>query len=413
MPKENSSLQKKVKPNSPTIMGAILLYLIGCYFFPELLLVAPLIGFSYRPSDVKPQSVKVNRFTEEQASLVMQRKWRLFKYRAEKHNKRNLDQESFETFFSAPSLLQDATEYGVVVDPASPIADNSIDKIKANQWVQSHPEAMQEIAKLTLKHIKQVSFKQFLQRLSVTVHAFNDRLMQLPKKNQQYVIILGQAGQGRSNSWVLSLALQFLVKSPVAIIPAHRQEHESIGAGRLISTLKHDPNLKTALYLDDGIYSGIQFNETLEQLLLKSVSDERREEFNQLIIERPLTLYVGVPYITRADRTYNNIRNLCVFEPENKRRVPIKVSILPHEPMLPLEQKITSKKDREEFQKNRKEIRDPGVDEKGTTYFQHRVADPFSLPTFFRGVRLDDPYELNSEAAPFIPKTNKPYSELE
>ena len=330
--------------------------------------------------------------TPEKAAVSIQRAFRGSKQRAP--ISRQCDDLMLREFLGE-GLFAQASALNVVSNPAIPTKPFEIDPIKLQDWVDTHNENVRPIASLATKYIKHISFNKFLHRLQITIHAFNKKLAELPKSNQDYFVILGQAGEKGSNSWILSLALRFLLRAPFAIIPAHRKNRSETTNTILKERLKSNQNVKSILYLDDAYYSGTQVFETLAVVFSDQYEALRcgNEESELLTIlkEQDVTLYLGAPYITAQQSTYHLLKTAGLRFSESNLIKPIK--ILPHIPMLSFFDSLLKKEEQALYNQHKAHIQyrfEEVNQKKGVTFFDHKIADQFSVPVWMReGYHLD------------------------
>jgi hypothetical protein len=157
------------------------------------------------------------------------------------------------------------------------------------------------------------------------------------------------------------------------------------------------------------VYSGTQLKETLDGLLMGTYTNF--VGLHQLIQARRLKFYIGAPYITRASLMYEKIRSITLLDDKDNALLYQNVSLLPHEPMLLMQDRLIDKKEREEYERTRDQVTVPGYDRKGFTMFEHKLPDFFSVPPIFRGVTLENKSDICfiEEHQP-VYRCNQPFS---
>ncbi len=361
----------------------------------------------------KKEPLKPNEYNKhELAAIKIQRQFRLFSYRKQK--RKQLTQEIEEL---TPELLEQGKQFGITQTPLEPIKENPIDRKKAQEWIEMHPDESRPLATRVVQAIVHRSFPKFQHRLSLSIESFNEKLMCRPVEERKYILIvnqpLSQTSVNRSNSWATSLALRFLKFKPEAI-SSNRYED-------LYECLEKYPNVKHLLTVDDACYSGSQLFNDINEIL--NPLDYNIREYRSL--PDGITLHIAVPFI-----------NLYALKELKKIK---KLSIERFEMMVPI--KLRLKNDIKALVDKELIGDKESSDRKTLTYFEHKIADYVStLDTILkegkslenrwwhmniyyemlnRGFKTDDVETWNREAKNilkektfthrFIPFTQEPY----
>lgn len=358
------------------------------------------------------------QYSYAQTIILLQRAFRLKQYKKRQLPFKRIFTEDSLKAFLGETLYQQCKKLGVFINPPVPTEDNSINPQLALDWVAANPLELQPLARIVLKHINRVSFNKFQQRLRHTVNEFNAKLMQLPEDSRDYFIIIST--RGHSNTWVLSLALQSFIKAPVSIIRTYAYDQDA--SKTLKSDLQQYPHARTALYLDDAIYSGRQISEELGHLLFHPADES--STLYEMLDNRKFTFYVGASYIHYNQDTYKNIKKIAVSKPAKDIQRLLhgrstyveayeRVSILPHVPMLPITMKLKSAEERDELKRNSHFDQVRLLQKRPLTFFAHKMADSFSIPALMpHGLPLDARNGISDRSIHFIPDIRPVYNKI-
>lgn len=347
--------------------------------------------------------------TEEKAATIIQRSFRLWKNRNFLKINRDITEESLQFFLNNESYAIFKNLKGTAEPKIPSYNNNYINKIKAAEWINAHPPELQDMAQIAIGHTRYIHFDKFIINLQKTIIEFNKKILELASDKQDYLLLVSP--RGKSNIWIVSLALRFLSHAPKEIIrvSSYLDKEPSLDLKR---ALKRYPNAKMALYLDDAIYSGTQISEELSNVAYHV--SQSNDELYQLLKSREFIFYIGAPYIFRNTDTYLRIHNISVKKIKNANLGLSKdlyegICILPHVPMLPLEMQITNPEKFSILQNVKSKMNHSHL-KKPWLFFDHKVADRFSVsPAISNGTCLDKENDETGEKIPFVSQTKFSY----
>ncbi|MDQ2994344.1 MAG: hypothetical protein M3R00_05290 [Pseudomonadota bacterium] len=270
----------------------------------------------------------------------------------------------------------DDSTYLTAVPPV-PAKSAAYDKEKATRWVASHTNPQfRHYAEAMIANLQYVSFATFYAELINCVQQVNALYKEKGICDDELLIIVPNLSQNKSNTWVLSLALAHLDIKPKYILPNHP-------TSLLINYFKLNPGIKRLLTFDDAGYSGIDLSFFLSTVRHNARVTNPEVEFD-----------IVVPYLTRIakqklsevgnviySQTIPSLRDVLLIDPNDERE---------------LQEILCSNYERE-------------LAELSLTYFDHKMADSYSVPEncLREGRKID--HESGNEAIPFIPEITPPY----
>jgi hypothetical protein len=198
--------------------------------------------------------------TQTENVIKIQRACRKFINQQQSLNRPKTPEEIAKTVPPHPMLT---------LQPKIPQADNSIDPIKAQEWVNLHDEEDQRFAKKVLKKIDHVSFERFMFGLKQTIEKWNEFIMSRPASNRDYALLLDQRAE-KSSQWVTSLALPYLAHPPSQIILMNEEDLKNVRK-----------DVHHLVILDDATYSGNQVTGLLDTLLPMRARPEYQHLLNK------------------------------------------------------------------------------------------------------------------------------------
>jgi hypothetical protein len=134
-----------------------------------------------------------------------------------------------------------------------------IDKKKMQEWIDSHcVREYRELIRVFSKHIRHVSFEEFLKAGITAVEQFNK------EPSKEYILILGVSGDRLNNSalWVTILLYKYLAAKPKDIVL------NPFSFLTLMENDKKDITEYNIVYMDDGSYSGRQLSDHFARMFL-------------------------------------------------------------------------------------------------------------------------------------------------
>ncbi len=198
--------------------------------------------------------------TQTENVIKIQKACRKFLYQQQSLNRAKTPEEIAKTVPLHPMLT---------LQPKIPQADNSIDPVKAQEWVNFHDKEDQPLAKKILNKIDHVSFERFMFGLKQTIEKWNEFIMSRPASNRNYALILDRRAE-KSSQWVTSLALPYLAHPPSQII---LQDEEDLKKVR--------EDVHHLVIIDDATYSGNQVTGLLDTLLPMRARPEYQHLLNK------------------------------------------------------------------------------------------------------------------------------------
>ncbi len=244
----------------------------------------PVSGYMQNKVPVDPQTV---------SAIKIQRAWRKLHY--QEQNLNSFGKNSYGPRSASEITQQFPIHPKLSLQPKTPQSDNSIDPVKAQEWINLHEKEDQKLAKNVLKKIDHVSFERFLFGLKESIEKWNVLIMSRPDSQRDYAILLDKRDE-KSIQWVTSLALPWLAHPPSQIVTM----------GELKSIKKDIHHL---VIIDDAIYSGNQMTELLDWLLrLRS-----HPEYQHLLDKE---YHLIVPFISEKGKERLSEREINVIHHE-------------------------------------------------------------------------------------------------
>ncbi len=251
---------------------------------------------------------------------------------------------------------------------------------KTEQWINTHPEELQELARKLIASINYVPHQEFMKSLIESVRSFNKYLDLLPDSSRSFTIVIPnkcprpvKPYYRMSNLWVTMLALPYLKYPPkdIALIEC---------ASRW-NTLK-DISTEKYLMFDDASYSGNQISEIIE-----GIYNEESSKFPHFI----------VPFMTEAS---------CA---KIMKATKGKCWIANHRKMPTLREVFKKVGDLKIIVESHGGCPEGFAANLTLTYFDHKIGDAYSLsPLVSSGRRIS-----SKESTSFIHEANTPYRQEE
>lgn len=268
----------------------------------------------------------------------------------------------------------------MAVNPLRPVKNVPIDYEKAQAWVGAHPdEATRKAAEEILQSIRYVDQETFERDLRRTVLDVNAAI------EGPYLSLISR---GKSNQWVMELALAQGAKLPENVI-------DFDDAKGLEQVLRANPDITELVLFDDATYSGSQLSSHVRE------TERLVEQFG-----RKVRFHIVVPYI--SSYAYKELSNNPAIVIHN------------HERVLTFDEMVDSAENKETILAMYPELTGcigcGDLSTRRLIYFQHKVADSLSIiEAVYQGeVRGRDGKAVknvsgNDVTVPFIPSVVTPY----
>ncbi len=276
----------------------------------------------------------------------------------EKKIQQLLEESQFDLYDSMIRDVQRSNQKGCLAEyypPQKPSASYAPNREKALDWINRHPEELQDLATQFIDRIQHVSQANFENHLKNSVDDFNNYLSQLPRNQRNYSIVLplacnrtGKTFTNMSNLWVTLIALRFFKTSPKKIMVVNNCRRENI-----VDWKKE--NIQHVVYFDDAAYSGRQVSEMVESLK----------------IDKKIKMHLIIPFIGKLAKT--NIEKAFTV---SLQRTPHQYRIAQHQ-MMPAFYDFLSDEDKNIMNDLFKAH--PRPQTLGLTYFDHKIADTWSV----------------------------------
>ncbi|MBF0522531.1 MAG: glycerophosphodiester phosphodiesterase [Candidatus Omnitrophica bacterium] len=280
-----------------------------------------------------------------------------------------------------------------------PVVDNSIDLVKAEQWVAAHKDPrIRDLAQFLLDHVNHVTQKKFEEALQETVDDFNAKMGDKP-----YVLLVPSWRGDRSEWWTYQLALEKGLKPAKNII---RMGKTDLRDGMDVLKEYSQDILKQIratgvvdiVVMDDAVYTGQRILENPRILLHdKHINPQETKDLNFHVVTPFMS--VGLEEkLTQMRQSYYDGGQIFVYKHQT---MPTMVSIFQSD--------LKRKALLEEFFPHLEE----GFPYLTLTYFQHKVPDELSLfywvlkgKIYQKDIHKERPLWIQ-----FIPPTVPPYEE--
>lgn len=190
-------------------------------------------------------------YNETQAAILIQRGYRKYQYTKKLATQggtvlsKEYSQDEIEHY----------KKYSIQLDQPVPQEQKTIDKKALEKWVTSHTEDMQSAARSFSKLITHRSWFKTEKRLHYCINGFNEAIMSYPATAREYVIVVPYNAHRKSNHFMTSIAMKYLVDKPSNIIFFHEID----------GFLQKNPKIQHLLFIDDASYSGRQLKEFLDK----------------------------------------------------------------------------------------------------------------------------------------------------
>lgn len=200
-----------------------------------------------------PARAGINRpiYDENQSAMLIQRGYRKYQY----IKNRSLLDASFSFEERYRDEIEDYKAYHVRLNQPVPQKQRTIDKKAQETWVNLHTDSMKSAAKNFAASIVYRSWTKTEHRLRYSVKGFNETLMSYANADRAYIIVVPDTKGTKSNHFMTSIALKYLVKKPTKIISFNE----------IANYLQNKPDIKNYLFVDDASYSGRQLEEFLSK----------------------------------------------------------------------------------------------------------------------------------------------------
>jgi hypothetical protein len=289
------------------------------------------------------------------SAIKIQRAWRKLHYREQ--NISTFGKNSYGPRSASEIAQQFPIHPKLSLQPKVPQSDNSIDPVKAQEWINLHEKEDKILAAQVLEKIDHVSFERFLLGLKESIEKWNALIMSMPESQRNYAVLLDGRDE-KSIQWVTSLALPWLAHPPSQVVCLLYDE---------LKSMKND--FHHLVIIDDAIYSGNQMTGLIDELLESRMLPEYQHLLNK-------ELHLIVPFISEKGK---------------KRVSEREVNVIHHETIPNFDNK--------------------GLDINGqtTTYFAHKIAQEgiSTINIISTGETI-----RGKPGIRFIPSTAEPYKSI-
>lgn len=227
------------------------------------------------------------------SAIKIQRAWRKLHYVEQNIN--NFGRSSYGPRSVSEIAQQFPLHPKISLQPKTPQSDNSIDPVKAQEWVNLHEKEDKVLATQVLEKIDRVSFERFLFALKESIEKWNALVMSRPESQRNYAILL-DAREEKSIQWVTSLALPWLAHPPSQIVTWDD-----------LKSIKND--VHHLVIIDDAVYSGNQVTGLLDHLLSIRILPENQHLLNK-------ECHLIVPFISEKGKVRLAERDIRVSHHE-------------------------------------------------------------------------------------------------
>lgn len=305
-----------------------------------------------------PACAGINRpiYDENQSAMLIQRGYR--KYQYIKNGVLTDGPLSFEERYR--DEIEDYKAYHVRLDQPVPQKRRAINREAQVTWVNSHTNHMKSAAKNFAESIVYRSWTKTEHRLRYCINGFNETLMSYTTADREYIIVVPDTGGTKSNHFMTSIALKYLLKKPTKIISFNE----------IAKYLQNKPDIKSYLFVDDASYSGRQVEEFLRK--------------NHPLLPQNATIHLVIPFM-RSEVHFNIYRHYP------------KTIVHRHEPMLSMRLlRNLGFFSSDEYHKIENIVENDtyanSISKRTLYYFDHTIADDVStFPDVFKyGMLLED-----------------------
>lgn len=295
------------------------------------------------------------------------------------------------------------------INPPRPKTSNSIQKEKAENWINAHCPSQRETARKFLSITRHITQEEFETSLKSSVKQFNKWLKSQP--SQDYNLLVTAKTSYKSNRWVAEIALPFLSILPKQVLTCDSifepLEEDSI------NFIKSDKT-NIIVFFDDASYSGVQSGTVMSTIFLNLVTHQILEKHSsyQIVL---ITPFISTKALWVFHRLFQKNKIKSTYDP---KYTPIltgeihqNVRLIYDQLLFPLS-KFLSDSECKNLQLDSWEC------SRIPAYFDHKIADTLSTyeSVYYFGAPFEkdnDCLEENSETTKdniqFLERTEKPY----
>ncbi len=264
--------------------------------------------------------------------------------------------------------------------PQEPLVDMSIDPVKADEYVNAHPESLRPMARFLVDNTTYINNFQFKKALGESVQKFKMEIGARPFVASLLGAQNGEPGEQKSSGWVYDVARSREIGLPEpAFINSGKAERMGTAIDA-VTTLMKNERINDVVYIDDASYSGTQLVDWLNAfMVMMKIEMDESGSANQK--KRQVNVHLLVPFMTNAAK--KNVEDM-VRSFESKYPGIFKIQFYDVRQMETAEERLARVEDvveRQILKNSIKKVYQENSLQKAMSYFQHKVPDYKSVPS--------------------------------